>query len=101
MIAKRCASSRRRWSRYSACELAGSTSGVVDAGQEHLLAFLGQSEGGHVVQAQLVEHLARGVDLAHAAVDDDQVRQPPAQLLGDPLLCLERPVEAAAQHLAM
>ena len=68
-------------------------------GQEQLLALLGQAGQGQVVQAQLVEHLARRADLALAAVDDDQVGHAPAQLLGATLLGIERTPEAASQHL--
>ena len=50
---------------------------------------------------ELVQDAPRGVDLAQTAVDHDEVGQAPAQLLGDPLLRLERAVEAAAQHLAV
>ena len=69
------------------------------SGQEHLLALLGQADERQVVQAELIEHLAGGADLALAAVDDDQVGQPPAQLLGAPLLRPQRAAEAAAQDL--
>ena len=55
-------------------------------GQEELLALLGQAGQGQVVQAELVEDLAGRADLALAAVDDDEVGQAPAQLLGGSLL---------------
>ena len=84
---------------YSAGEVAGSTIGVAQAGQEQLLALLGQPGHGQVVQAQLVEHHAGGADLALAAVDDDEVGHAPAQLLGAPLLRIERAPEAPPQYL--
>ena len=66
--------------------MAGSTIGLGLARQEQLLALLGQADQRHVVEAHRVHDLARGADLALAAVDDHQVRHAPAQLLGAPLL---------------
>ncbi len=45
------------------------------AGQEELLALLGQAGQRQVVQPELVEDLPGGADLARAAVDDDEVGQ--------------------------
>ena len=99
VIAKRWASSRRRWTRYSAGDVAGSTIGSARPGQEQLLALLRQPGQRQVVQPQLVEDRLRRADLTLAAVDDDQVRHRPAELLRTALVPRPRPPEPAAQHL--
>ena len=99
VMANRCASSRRRWTRYSAGDVAGRTIGSVRSGQEQLLAFLGQAGQRQVVQAELVEDLLGGTDLALAAVDDDEVRHRPATLLLAPLVAVLGQAEPAAEDL--
>ena len=86
VIANRCASSRSRWTRYSAGDVGGRTIGSGRSGQEQLLALLGQAGERQVVQPELVEDLLGGAHLALAAVDDHEVRHRPAALLLAPLL---------------
>ena len=78
--------------------MAGRTIGSDLAGQEQLLALLGQAGQRQVVQAQFVEDLLGRAHLALAAVDDDQVRHRPATLLVRPLLPVLGEAEPAAQH---
>src|SRR3989337_1928995 len=52
--------------------------GIAAVREEQLLPLLGQACQRDVVQAQLVEDRARGAHLPLAAVDDHEVRQPPA-----------------------
>ena len=72
---------------------------VARAGQEQLLALLGQPDERQVVQAELVEDGLGRRDLALPAVDDHEVRELPAQLLGAALVAGLRPAEAAQEHL--
>ena len=72
---------------------------VGATGQEQLLAFLGQAGQRDIVEAELGEDLGRGADLALAAVDDHQVGQPPAELLGTALLGRRCPPEAPPEDL--
>ena len=51
------------------------------------------------MQAELVEDGLRGRDLALAAVDDDEIRQLPAELLGAALVAGLGPPEPARQDL--
>ena len=67
--------------------------------QEQLLAFLGQSRQGQVVQAELVEDLLGGADLALAAVDDHEIRHRPAEGLLGAFVAVLRPPEAAPEDL--
>ena len=69
------------------------------AGAEELLALLGQARQRQIVQAELVEDLAGGADLSATAVDDDEVRQPPAQLFRGPLGGPQGMAESASQDL--
>ena len=98
-MAKRWASSRRRWTRYRADDVGGSTIGSGAAGQEQLLALLGQAGQRQVVQPELVEDRLGRADLALAAVDDDEVRHRPAALLLAALLARPGHPEPAAQDL--
>ena len=99
VIAKRWASSRSRWTRYSADDVGGRTTGVGAAGQEQLLALLGEPRQRQVVEAQLVEDLLGRGDLALAAVDDHEVGHRPAELLGFALLPVPCPPEPSPQDL--
>ena len=72
---------------------------VAATGQEQLLALLRRSRERQVVEAELVEHRAGGADLALAAVDDDEVGQAPAELLGAALVRAQGSPEATPQDL--
>src|SRR5437868_378999 len=52
-----------------------------------------------IVEANPVEDLHRGADLALAAVDDHEVGQAPAQLFSAALLTQSRAMEPAPEHL--
>ena len=99
VIAKRWASSRSRCTQIERLRRRGQHDGVAATGQEELLALLGDPGQRQVVEPELVEHRARGADLALAAVDDDEVGQAPAELLGAALVGTERAPEASPQDL--
>ena len=76
VIAKRCASSRTRWSSCSSGVSCGSRSGCAHAGHEDLLDPLGERDDGDAAVAEALRRASRPADeLARAAVDHDQVRQ--------------------------
>ena len=75
VIAKRCASSRTCCSRYSASESRGMRTGLGVAGQVHLFEPLGEARDADVLEPELLEHAHRDVELALAAVDQQQVRR--------------------------
>ena len=102
-MAKRWASSRMRWSRYSASDRRGIRTGSACAGHVDLLEPLGQRRHRDLlVEPQLLEHPHGHVELALAAVDQQQLRRVGelARSLGDRLRPLgEVGGEAAGQHL--
>ena len=76
VMAKRCASSRMRCTRKRPSELSRQQDRDALAGQENLLALLGQPDHRHLIQQiELLQHLDRHAELALAAVHDQQVGQ--------------------------
>ena len=75
VIAKRCASSRTRWSSCSSGVSWARRSGCATAGQEDLLDALGQRDDGDAAVEEPAQRLEARAELARAAVDDDHVGQ--------------------------
>ena len=74
VMAKRCASSRTRCSRYSASEPRRQADRVGRARPVHLLELLGQrGQRDLAVEPQLAHHPLRHAELPLAAVDQQQV----------------------------
>ena len=90
VMAKRCASSRTRCSRYSASDWRGMRIGSALAGDEDLLELLGQRRHRDlVVETEVFEHAHGDAELALAAVDEQQLRR-----VGELLALLQRPARA-------
>ena len=89
VIAKRCASSRTRCSRYRLSLVRAMMTGSAWPGQPHLLQPLRQPDDGHVVDAELVEGALRGRDLRRSAVDDDEAGRV-GELAGPPGLGVDQ-----------
>ncbi len=76
MLAKRCASSRMRWSKRNAPESAWQAEWQRTTRPINFFELLCQSDDGKLVQAEALEFAAGRGKLALAAIDDDQVGEP-------------------------
>ena len=70
VMAKRCASSRTRWSELQLGRVVRHHDRRRVAGQEDLLDPLGQRDDGHAAVAEALQRVQAGAELALAAVDD-------------------------------
>src|SRR3954468_3163543 len=68
---------------------AGQDDGVLLSWEPHLLQPLGETDEGDLLDAELVEHGLRGVDLGQSPVDDDEARWV-CESLGAPGLRVDR-----------
>ena len=91
-IAKRCASSRTRWTSWSTGEERGSAIGSSRPRTKISSSRFARLRDRLVAEAELLERVDRGPELALAAVDQHEV--------GQLLALLEQPLVAAAHHLA-
>ena len=109
VMAKRCASSRTRCTRYSPCDWRGSRIESGSTGQEDLFLLFRQAAHRHLPeQLESFQHLDRHAQLSFAAVDDQQIGQhrkrwiDPRRVAGLMLggFRVEVAAEAARQRLA-
>ena len=104
-MAKRCASSRSRWTKKSAGSRGEQAERLAALDEEGLAARvavgpLGDRGERHARHAERGQDLARGLELPLAAVDDDEVGRVGKSPRVRRLALAQKPGEAAGQHLA-
>ena len=104
-MAKRCASSRRRWTKNNAGSRGRKLEELAALDEEGFPAgvavgALGDRDQGHPFDAERGQNLARGLELPAPAVDDDEVGGVGKSAGFGGLALPHEPAKAARQHLA-